>query len=40
LNKKVLELPNFNSLKISYENVISIDLSWFLWYNKHIKINE
>jgi potential 5'-3' exonuclease len=26
LNKKVLELPNFNSSKISYENVINIDL--------------
>lgn len=26
LNSKVLDLPNFNSLKISYSNVISIDL--------------
>ena len=27
LNSKVLDLPNFDSSKISYENVISIDLS-------------
>ena len=26
LNSKVLDLPNFNSSKISYENVINIDL--------------